>query len=414
MYFLKKHYEKKDILYRINSTLEKINDSIASHKTSVNAEENNYTKEYNLTYIALTYSLLFGSFLGMIVLYVYLKNINSITLLNQSIASINTIWFIVIFLFMNSFVFLVSYAPTYLIIKNNIKKRLWIYSIPSFTPFLYIIGFEISIFLKAEDFFIRNQSIILSAILLLLLLITFFSIRCKSHCKNGHISDCFEIVIYFILSSFYSFLFVLGYNLGEHDFFYIIYSILLPVLVISHSYLTSKINAKDIKTLFQSGLLLFIASTILLPFFIFLLTQIINQLGLMKLETIYSDKIMQAFGLQDRKEKIYYIEENFIKTNIESKELIINVRKQKFNLQTEDNKYRAFCGKIYWNTGNVIVFKNYNSDNFIQIPAHKIFEYQGDSFNCNLVKAKDTQARISKIIIDYPLSFLQGKIIKVK
>ena len=121
---------------------------------------------------------------------------------------------------------------------------------------------------------------------------------------------------------------------------------------------------------------------------------------------------MQAFGLQDRKEKIYYIEEHFIKTNIESKELIINVRKQKFNLQTEDNKYRAFCGKIYWNTGNVIVFKNYDSDNFIQIPAYKIFEYQGDNFNCNLVKAKDTQARISKIIIDYPLSFLQGKIIK--
>ena len=412
MCFFKKHYEKKDILYRINSTLEKINDSIANHKTSVNAEENNYTKEHNLTYIAFTYSLFFGSFLGMIVLYVYLKNINSIALLSQSIASINTIWFIVIFLFMNSFVFLVSYAPTYLIIKNNIKKRLWIYSIPAFTPFLYIIGFEISIFLKAEDYFIRNQSIILSAILLLLLLITFFSIRYKSHCKNGHISDCFEIVIYFILSSFYSFLFVLGYNLGEHDFFYIIYSILLPALVISHSYLTSKINTKDIKTLFQSGLLLFIASTILLPFFIFLLTQIINQLRLMKLETIYSDRIMQAFGLQDRREKIYYIEENFIKTNIESKELIINVRKQKFNLQTEDNKYRAFCGKIYWNTGNVIVFKNYDSDNFIQIPAHKIFEYQGDNFNCNLVKAKDTQARISKIIIDYPLSFLQGKIIK--
>lgn len=412
MCFFKKHYEKKDILYRINSTLEKINDSIANHKTSVNAEENNYTKEYNLTYITLTYSLLFGSFLGIIVLYVYLKNINSITLLNQSIASINTIWFIVIFLFMNSFVFLVSYAPTYLIIKNNIKERLWIYSIPAFTPFLYIIVFGISIFLKAEDSFIRNQSIILSAILLLLLLITFFSIRYKSHCKNGHISDYFEIVIYFILSSFYSFLFVLGYNLGEHDFFYIIYSISLPILVILHSYLTSKINAKDIKTLFQSGLLLFITSTILLPFFIFSLTQIINQLGLMKLETIYSDKIMQVFGLQDKKEKIYYIEENFIKTNIESKELIINVRKQKFNLQTEDNKYRAFCGKIYWNTGNVIVFKNYDSDNFIQIPAQKIFEYQGDSFNCNLVKAKDTQARISKIIIDYPLSFLQGKIIK--
>ncbi len=214
MCFFKKHYEKKDILYRINSTLEKINDSIANHKTSVNAEENNYTKEYNLTYITLTYSLLFGSFLGIIVLYVYLKNINSITLLNQSIASINTIWFIVIFLFMNSFVFLVSYAPTYLIIKNNIKERLWIYSIPAFTPFLYIIVFGISIFLKAEDSFIRNQSIILSAILLLLLLITFFSIRDKSHCKNGHISDCFEIVIYFILSSFYSFLFVLGYNLG--------------------------------------------------------------------------------------------------------------------------------------------------------------------------------------------------------
>ena len=412
MCFFKKHYEKKDILYRINSTLEKINDSIANHKTSVNAEENNYTKEYNLTYITLTYSLLFGSFLGIIVLYVYLKNINSITLLNQSIASINTIWFIVIFLFMNSFVFLVSYAPTYLIIKNNIKERLWIYSIPAFTPFLYIIVFGISIFLKAEDSFIRNQSIILSAILLLLLLITFFSIRYKSHCKNGHISDYFEIVIYFILSSFYSFLFVLGYNLGEHDFFYIIYSISLPILVILHSYLTSKINAKDIKTLFQSGLLLFITSTILLPFFIFSLTQIINQLGLMKLETIYSDKIMQVFGLQDKKEKIYYIEENFIKTNIESKELIINVRKQKFNLQTEDNKYRAFCGKIYWNTGNVIVFKNYDSDNFIQIPAQKIFEYQGDSFNCHLVKAKDTQARISKIIIDYPLSFLQGKIIK--
>lgn len=412
MCFFKKHYEKKDILYRINSMLEKINDSIANHKTSVNAEENNYTKEYNLTYITLTYSLLFGSFLGIIVLYVYLKNINSITLLNQSIASINTIWFIVIFLFMNSFVFLVSYAPTYLIIKNNIKERLWIYSIPAFTPFLYIIVFGISIFLKAEDSFIRNQSIILSAILLLLLLITFFSIRDKSHCKNGHISDCFEIVIYFILSSFYSFLFVLGYNLGEHDFFYIIYSISLPILVILHSYLTSKINAKDIKTLFQSGLLLFITSTILLPFFIFSLTQIINQLGLMKLETIYSDKIMQVFGLQDKKEKIYYIEENFIKTNIESKELIINVRKQKFNLQIEDNKYRAFCGKIYWNTGNVIVFKNYDSDNFIQIPAQKIFEYQGDSFNCNLVKAKDTQARISKIIIDYPLSFLQGKIIK--
>ena len=49
MCFFKKHYEKKDILYRINSTLEKINDSIANHKTSVNAEENNSSlKEANL------------------------------------------------------------------------------------------------------------------------------------------------------------------------------------------------------------------------------------------------------------------------------------------------------------------------------------------------------------------------------
>lgn len=57
---------------------------------------------------------------------------------------------------MNFFVFLVSYVLIYLIIKNNIKKRLWIYFILVFILFLYIIGFEILIFLKVEDFFIRN------------------------------------------------------------------------------------------------------------------------------------------------------------------------------------------------------------------------------------------------------------------
>lgn len=82
MCFFKKYYEKKDILYRINSMLEKINDLIVNYKILVNVEENNYIKEYNFIYIVFIYFLFFGLFLGMIVLYVYLKNINSIVLLS--------------------------------------------------------------------------------------------------------------------------------------------------------------------------------------------------------------------------------------------------------------------------------------------------------------------------------------------
>lgn len=84
----------------------------------------------------------------------------------------------------------------------------------------------------------------------MLFLIIFFFIRYKLYCKNGYILDYFEIVIYFILLFFYFFLFVLGYNLGEYDFFYIIYFILFFVLVIFYSYLILKINVKDIKILF--------------------------------------------------------------------------------------------------------------------------------------------------------------------
>ena len=99
--------------------------------------------------------------------------------------------------------------------------------------------------------------------------------------------------------------------------------------------------------------------------------------------------VMKIFAYQDKEEKIYYIEENFIKTNLEPTSLIVEVEKHKTKKTTyediEYNKYVAHCGKIYLDTGDKTVFKRWNSDNFVQIPSNKIFEYQGRTLTCEII-----------------------------
>lgn len=458
-----------------STKMEKENNKKAHSQTSINVikaeshkleskdkdqeipKDRNYTKAYNITYISTTAFMLLGAFSGAIVLYIYLNSINSTSLFYKSISGTNLISFIAAYLVLNSFTFFITTSPSYLVYKNEIKSGICAYSLPTLVSFIFICCYCTFSFFGRESWYIENTQIILCVIAIILFLSYFFVLKnttpkkelkilitrtkrykiliskksssCLCSCikitlhltKNiftKHFINNFEKITYFVLSAGYSILFILGIKHGEHDFFYITYSILIPALVWINNTIVSDINKNTYtkKSLFQFVFFSFITSTILMPIFIYSIVQAVKLSFLPNLETKYSDKIMQILGYQDKNDKVYYIEENFIKTNLEPRELLIKVENHKIaknvaeNYHTyEYNEYSAHCGKIYWNTGDTVVFKREHSNKFIQIPANKIFEYQGDKITCKIVKVNEETKKIANIMKNSPFKLLEYK-----
>lgn len=437
-----------------STKMEKENNKKAHSQTSINVikaeshkleskdkdqeipKDRNYTKAYNITYISTTAFMLLGAFSGAIVLYIYLNSINSTSLFYKSISGTNLISFIAAYLVLNSFTFFITTSPSYLVYKNEIKSGICAYSLPTLVSFIFICCYYAFSFVDRENWYIENTPIILCIITLILLMLYFFLLKSSSQENKienlttkikktyriltikkkyfqrayaykkiiiyflerfftKHFINNFEKTTYFVLSAGYSILFILGINHGEHDFFYIAYSILIPTLVWVNNTIASDINKNTHtkQSLFQFVFFSFTTSTILMPIFIYSIAQPVKLLFLPNLETKYSDRIMQILGYQDKDNKVYYIEESFIKTVLEPRQLLIKVEKYKTenDVSKDDlsryNEYIAHCGKIYWNTGDTVVFKREHSNKFIQIPANKIFEYQGDNhISCESTK----------------------------
>lgn len=112
-------YNRSESLDKTDQTIEEKNKSneITHNKTI----KQTYTTEYNLTYIIYTHALFFSSVLGIIILYFYLRDIDSIQLLRNSLSSINTILFIGTFLILSLVTFVIATLPSVLIICYNIK-----------------------------------------------------------------------------------------------------------------------------------------------------------------------------------------------------------------------------------------------------------------------------------------------------
>ena len=432
----KEKENNKKVHPKTSSKITKTKSHELESKDQVLPKDGNYTKAYNITYISTTAFMLLGAFSGAIVLYIYLNNINSTSLFYKSISGTNLISFIAAYLVLNSFIFFITTSPSYLVYKNKIKTGVYAYSLPTLVSFIFICCYYAFSFIERENWYIENTPIILCIITLILLMLYFFLLKSNPHeskienlittikkthriitiKKNyfqrmhaykkiiiyflenfftKHFINNFEKTTYFILSAGYSILFILGVTHGEHDFFYIIYSILIPTLVWVNNTIISDINKNTHtkKSLFQFVFFSFTTSTILMPIFIYSIAQLVKLTFLPNLETKYSDRIMQILGYQDKNNKVYYIEESFIKTVLEPRQLLIKVEKYKIenNVSKDDlsryNEYSAHCGKIYWNTGDTVVFKREHSNKFIQIPSNKIFEYQGNNhISCESTK----------------------------
>lgn len=446
----------KKVHFQTSSKITKTESHDLESKDQVLPKDGNYTKAYNITYISTTAFMLLGAFSGAIVLYIYLNSINSTSLFYKSISGTNLISFIAAYLVLNSFTFFITTLPSYLVYKNKIKTGVWAYSLPTLVSFIFICCYYAFSFINRENWYIENTPIILCIItLILLILYYFFLLKSSPHeskkenltttIKKTHkiitikkkclqrryaykkiiiyflgnfftknFINNFERITYFILSAGYSILFILGVTHGENNFFYIIYSILIPILVWINNTIISDINKNTHtkKSLFQFVFFSFTTSTILMPIFIYSIVQPVKLTFLPNLETKYSDRIMQILGYQDKDNKIYYIEESFIKTVLEPRQLLIKVEKYKTenDVSKDDlsryNEYSAHCGKIYWNTGDTVVFKTEYSNKFIQIPTNKIFEYQGITLTCDVIKKVTDNLRDNLIQV---ISLIQHK-----
>ena len=284
----------KKVHPKTSSKITKTKSHELESKDQVLPKDGNYTKAYNITYISTTAFMLLGAFSGAIVLYIYLNNINSTSLFYKSISGTNLISFIAAYLVLNSFIFFITTSPSYLVYKNKIKTGVYAYSLPTLVSFIFICCYYAFSFIDRENWYIENTPIILCIITLILLMLYFFLLKSNPHeskienlittikkthriitiKKNyfqrmhaykkiiiyflenfftKHFINNFEKTTYFILSAGYSILFILGVTHGEHDFFYIIYSILIPTLVWVNNTIISDINKNTHtkKSLFQ-------------------------------------------------------------------------------------------------------------------------------------------------------------------
>lgn len=394
---------RNEILYKTHQNIEGINKS--NKIISAETIKPTYTAGYNLTYIIYTHSLFFGSIVGIMILYYYLKNIGSIQLLSDSISSINILLFFAIFLIINIMIYAISIIPIQLTIEYNIEKEEWIYTLPSLTTFVCIIVFEFALWSNIECI-INNPVVTIMVIASLLIIGSLYLLICKNKdLKDICIYKTFylNLIFYYIIASFFSTLFVLFYNKGEHDFFFYAYAILIPILVFINILFNQELRKGKENQINQSILFSFITTTIGI-------ISIAFSPVILPIETNSFNRIMQIIGQQDKDDKIYYIEGNFLKTNLEPPSLVIEIEnhrtknisneniKNANNEDIEHNKYIAHCGKIYLDTGDKTVFKIWNSDNFLQIPTNKIFEYQGRTLTCDVIKVRDNPIQVISLI----------------
>lgn len=414
------HISENDITY-----LKNIADSLKN--ISIETQKKSYIKEYNIIHIVtgiITIIISSGTILGTAILFIYLKSINGINLLSQTLSNSNLFIFFIIFTILNLIIFIIGATPLYFIKRYNQKYTLnyLSYSIPSCYFLILVITYN------CIENASQNVHIYIAIILYIIYLYCClyqknikkireryskaYKNQKKKRLYKNYIILKFEqifiklilITVYFMLTLIFSSEFIIIYNAGEHDYFYILYSILLPILIaifsISGSNISLKRNYK--KDIACHIFFIFIISTILLPLIIFVAIQAINTHEQENIESHYSDNIMIILDQQDKYDKIYYIEENFIKTNLEPTALIIETENHKTkNTSNEDieyNKYIAHCGKIYLDTGNKTVFKRWNSDNFVQIPTNKIFEYQGRTLTCDIIKLRDNLIQVISLI----------------
>lgn len=435
----------KDInknLEDINSSLKKISKKIDNSQKPNRLHINNidknikrkdfqstYTKEYNIIHIIsafITITFASATILGAIILFIYLKNIDSTNLLPKSLFGSNLAIFSIILILLNSITFIIAALPLLLIKKYEHTLNYLAFPLPT-CYVLILIGLS-----KLDETI--NQWLVFTLLFITYLFLAQYKV---SRTKINHqrllqkikriykinkskaaifrfikpfilydIEKLFILSIYYILSLSYSTIFIVDYNQKSDDYIYIIYSAILPLMVISSGYFSSIMTKKDPKASTIKFLsIVFIMAEFLFPIIIFSTIQIINSFNKDSLESHNTDKIMIAFGYQDRKEKIYYIEENFIKTNINAKTLTVKVEKHKIeDKRSEYNEYSARCGKIYWSTSDTVVFKQekvFNekyANKFIQIPANQIFEYQGKDVNCDTIKIIEIKEKIADIM----------------
>lgn len=307
-------------------------------------------------------------------------------------------------------IYAISIIPIKLVIEYNIEKENCIYTLPSLNTLICII-----IFWGNKECVANNpvETITLTALILttISLIILIYN---NENLRNihKHIFFYLELIAYYIIASFFSTLFVLFYNKEEHDFFFYAYAILIPILVFMNTCFSQELKKGKENQINQSILFSFITTTIGIILIAF-------SPVILPIETNSFNRIMQIIGQQDKDNKIYYIEENFLKTNLEPTSLIVEVEKHK-NKKTsyediEYNKYVAHCGKIYLDTGDKTVFKRWNSDDFVQIPSNKIFEYQGRTLTCETIRVRDKTLKTLKTLKtehDFVENFFNSRTIK--
>lgn len=387
-------------LRKINETLIKIVDQ----QSEINNELKNktYTKHYNLIYIFISLGVVFSAALSYILIYHYLTQIKSINLFNESIKS-QSLYILSFLFFVQHFILFIAAASPTLFLQliasdNNIKLDRYTSIVPIM---LCLIPFTISIKLSAWNielseslnFGLKNINLLPAFIIIIIVSII---LLCKlNKYKKTILSVIFSFFILFSLASIYFLITSLNreYYIANSLTFFLLS---MPPLAL---YFLG-VNSNDKIDIFTNNIISFL-------FWLFLY-QVINETILLickeKESEIAYDQIMITFGYQDKDDKVYYIEENFIKTALETKETLIKVENHKTRnseekyVSSEYNEYSAHCGKIYWNTGDTVVFKREYGKKFIQIPANKIFEYQGRNITCDIVKIGEETKNITNIM----------------
>ena len=394
-------------LANIDHSLANIDHSLANIAKENQEEE--YTKYSNLiSIISTTLTLLgiLGTIFGAFLLYSYLKDIEALHFFPQSISSTSLFGFFIVYFLINVFVYIVIILPSIIIYINTNNKKTsnesyrkkiaFGYSLPMLVSLLFFLSFYFC------EFDIKHASLLFFLIIIIVSLVTLYLVwdALKGENKKVSCQKVIEVLLYVIFIGFYSFLIIALINKDQDDFIYFFYAIGIFFLSLFSNFLSAKNiknNNTNFKTLIIDKFLLLVLSTLIVPFFIYQACEAYNEYFNQKVKTAYSYRVMQAFGYADKSDKIYFIEQQFVEREIKAEPINIYKNVNIDNI-TITNSYKAYCGRIYWRSNDITVFKRNNDDNYKKIPDNKIFESQNSDFYCTKEGVISRKTSITSVV----------------
>ncbi|QHB16805.1 hypothetical protein [Mannheimia pernigra] len=376
----KDEVESLDLIFR-SSEFYKNNSQ--NQENNKDTKDTKYTTTYNLVYIIIAIGTPLLLFFGAIMLLLYLNSINSNNLFIENISTLTFINLVSFYGLTNIFTYIVIILPSLYIILVHTEKPEEIRNHKTLTyasliPILFT-PITLIIFITPFGKYISNN--IEAYFLAYFFIYLYFNHKEWLIKENREACDrlfsriifdrLFYSILFWLITSSFSFL-ILTSDINNNEMIVYIVNLFLFVIISLSFNITTIKEIRNGKNLIKNYLLGFMVFLILNP----MIPEIVNAFKSEKKDSIdytYTYKTMKAMGYADKKDKIYFISKNLIDSKIIAEPFLVQSSHEKEDI------YKPYCGKIYFRTSEIIVFKLKDKTqkvDFKQIPRENIFELQ--------------------------------------